>query len=474
VGLTNPIGLLLLAGVPALFWLFRKRDRLRDARPVSTRRWFAEISARQIPTWNWQMWPLLLALCTLVLTFTWLWVQPHRILLPAATEVWDAGLNMPDRPHRETIPGKDALPQWLNTHAGEMILHTNLQAAAWGETILFPDRVRVVDEPLPSTVGIANAGVVDGKIWVQLHNTTGAPWSGTLTLRVDGRVAKTAPATVGPDGAFLLLDCPKDLTAGVLSIDGPDPWKWDDTFLVARKNETAQIALKTDNPFLKTWGQLYNTVDPQHAKTVVLTEWDDAQVAELLSRGLLVVVFCDAINLGRLETFGVRVVNRSAERERGITTAWPDLESLRIIRYTTVGETTGWDKVWWADESGRTIVGEKRFQGGTLRAVLGPLTMPETELPVLPIFIPWMSRLTELRSENRLTSLWSTDRAKAPAVTEAGVINYDRALIQPTAGRSRREPTGGKTAVVVAWNYLLWVTLGCGAIISVYLWQKKF
>jgi hypothetical protein len=150
------------------------------------------------------------------------------------------------------------------------------------------------------------------------------------------------------------------------------------------------------------------------------------------------------------------------------------LESLRIIRYTTVGETAGWDKVWWADESGRAIVGEKRVQGGTLRAVMGPLTMPETELPVLPIFIPWMSRLTELPGENHLASLWSTERARVPAVTESGVINYDRALIQPAQGRSRPEPTGAQTSIAVAWDDLLWVTLGCGAIISVYLWQKKF
>ena len=59
-------------------------------------------------------------------------------------------------------------------------------------------------------------------------------------------------------------------------------------------------------------------------------------------------------------------------------------------------------------------------------------------------------------------------------MTDAGVINYDRALIQPTQGRARREPDGAQTPVVVAWNYLLWVTLGCGAIVSVYLWQKKF
>jgi len=474
VGLTNPIGLLLLGGVPVLIWLFRKRDRLRDARPVSTRRWFAEISARQIPIWNWQMWPLLLALIVCLLTFTWLWTQPHRLQLPAATEVWDGGLNMPYRPYLATIAGKDAVPSWLKTHAGEMILHTNLQTGAWGETTLFPRRVRLVNEPLPSTVGIANAGVVEGKIWVQLHNTTGKAWAGMLELRVEGRLAASTPAQVGPDGAFLLLDCPKDFAAGVLSIDGPDPWKWDDTFLIARKKESARIALRTDNPFLQTWGQLYELTDPSHAKTVVLTQWNEAQVTELLSRGLLVVVFCAARDLSQLEPFGVRVVNRSALRERGITTAWPDLESLRIIRYTTVGETAGWDKVWWADESGRVIVGEKRAQGGTLRAVMGPLTMPETELPVLPIFIPWMSRLTDLQGESQVASLWSSDRDRVPAVTAAGVVNYDRALIQPTQGRSRWEPTETRGAVVARWNALLWVTLGCGAIFSVYLWQKKF
>ena len=125
-------------------------------------------------------------------------------------------------------------------------------------------------------------------------------------------------------------------------------------------------------------------------------------------------------------------------------------------------------------ESGRVIVGEKRAHGGTLRAVMGPLTMPETELPVLPIFIPWMSRLTDLQSESHVASLWSSDRDQVPAVTAAGVINYDRALIQPTQGRIRWEPTETAGSIVARWNALLWVTLGCGAIFSVYLWQKKF
>jgi hypothetical protein len=264
------------------------------------------------------------------------------------------------------------------------------------------------------------------------------------------------------------------LAAGVLSIHGPDAWTWDDSFFIGQNRERAQVALKTDNPFLKTWGKLHETADFQHAQTLVLTQWEDAEVKELLKRGLLVVLVCNAENVGGLEAFGIRVVNRSVLRERGITTAWPDLGSLRIVRFTTVAETAGWDKVLWAGESGRAFVGEKRIGGGTLRAVMGPLTVPETELPVLPLFIPWMSRLAELPRDEGLKTLWSSDRAKEAGVTAAGVVNYDRALIQPIAGTVKRERGALQTPTVVDWNVLLWVALGCAGIMSVYLWQKKF
>jgi len=62
----------------------------------------------------------------------------------------------------------------------------------------------------------------------------------------------------------------------------------------------------------------------------------------------------------------------------------------------------------------------------------------------------------------------------AEAFTDAGVVNYDRALIQPVQGTVQREPGAAPAPAAVAWNALGWVTLGCAGIVGVYVWQKKF
>lgn len=472
--LKYPIGLIMLLGAAVLLWLFRRKERLSTTVIVSTNRWFISIAPKQFPQWRWWLWPLLLAGCVWYSVAAWTWSEPQKHIPFQTVNVWDSGLNMPDTKHGNSVEGKDELARFLTTYAGSVRLHTNLQRTAWGEEFVLTNRVKIVNEPLPSSVGITRSGFLGNKIWVQFHNYSEKPWSGTLTiLDTASNTRKTHDIKLVDLGELQIFDVAATLRTIKLSINSTDPWHWDDEYLVNRPSSQLDVQCDVKNLFLLTWSKLLEEGKSPKVLVTDTTRWSDLE--EFCNTGGTVIWFPNGRSAENLKRLGINFTSDTPLKERGtnVTETWEHLDGLRLLGVTTWGNSTGWDNTYWSTEIGRVIIGSKTLGKGRVTVFMGPLTMPETELPSVPLFIPLMAELvgstTAYDAEKTLRS-----RQDVPTANDLIVTNYDRAFIQPVKGETVSKDTNEQAMQPVDWEIFTWATIITFSLITLYSWRKRF
>ena len=487
--LTHPAGALLLGGIPVLWWLFRRRERLERVVSVSTRRWFVAIAPRQAPLWRWWLWPLLLAGTAWFGAAAWAWMQPRARLPLTVTDVRDEGLAMPEGSPwaGAAVRDRGEWVRWLAGHPGPVRLHTNLQVAAWGESVDLPERVTVAAEPLPASVGISTAGFVGDTIWAQVHNDTGRPWSGAVTaIDADTGARASVQAAMGGDGGVVMIP-----GAGMgrvrLTVAGAGPWAWDRVFLLQRPSGGLRVACDASNPYLRTWARLWGN-DPG-ARVLITETFDPAAWAAVTRRGGTVVWFAGPDCREALARLGIAPGVPSAVRERGVHVgaAWdPELGGLRSVHVTTWSDSAGWADVPWASEGGRPIVGLVPWSGGRVCVFMGPLHVPETELPTLPVFIPLLARMAQVAPsgdaaaggegggpEGSSPLSWIRDPRIAPHWEGAVSLNHDRAFLQPVAAAVRREADAPVAQADAGWTAFTLASAAVFTLLLAYTWLRR-
>lgn len=476
--LSHPLGLVLLLGIASLLWIFRRKTRIGQTTLVSTNRWFTPVAPKQFPLWRWWLWPLLLAACAWFAVATWMWVQPHQEISLTHADVWDAGLNMPDRARQgiQAIQSKNDLAAFVARHPGEIRLHTNLQLTAWGEETPLSNRVTLVREPLPTSTGITGAGFVGPRLWVQFHNYTGKPWVGQVVIaEVAGTKTWRYPRRLTEVGDLGLFDVPAEVKEAKVYLDGPkDDWSWDDSYLLKRPANAVSIACDVKNQFLLAWARLMET-PPGSAPSVLVTDRTDMAAWENIARnGGTVVWFANQQCQPTLAKLGIQMRSATPLGERGLRLAeqWQSLGGLRLLSFVTWGDTMGWDEIYWSTDSGRPIVASKAWRKGRVIVVMGPLSLPETELPSVPLFIPWMAELVNGTQSDSCPVQLLNLPMQTPRIEGNTVYNWNRAYIQPVSGEVTAKAETDSGQVPVAWDIFGWVTLGVVATLTLFAWRR--
>jgi hypothetical protein len=292
------------------------------------------------------------------------------------------------------------------------------------------------------------------QVFARVRNFADTPYSGTLSLTVDGSLAESREVTLPPDGdeaataEYVFSDLPVGARTADARLSGSDVYPLDNTAdTVLDVGRRSEILLVTNgNVFLEKVLSLlptgdvsrvaprrYLAVDPDGYDVVVF----DGYVPDVLPRGNVLIISPSESALFTIDGEVRRPTIRGWERDDPLL-RFVDLRDVAIARAFRV-TPPGWMRTLIeSDAAPLMLAGEQNGQ----RVVLIPFDLRQSNLPLSAAFPILMSNLLGyLEPANQATQ---RDLRPGDAVTLAPLPQAEEIVVRQPGDRSQTFPSEGR------------------------------